>query len=210
MLSDGVAVVLAAAIGAPAGWLAWRLTGVFAAEQPHPPPAAFVVATAAVFAWTAAVTPQSWIWAASLALAWVLLSLAAIDAITFRLPDPLTLPLLAAGLGVSLALPGAPILDHVAGAAGGYGALAVLARAYRRWRGVDGIGMGDAKLLGAAGAWLGWRPLPSVVVIACVAAFAWIAIVALARRRRPPARIAFGVPLSFATWAVWLYGPLIS
>jgi leader peptidase (prepilin peptidase)/N-methyltransferase len=209
-LGDGVTVLLAAAIGAPAGWLAWRLTGLFGAEQPRPPLAAFVAANAAVFAWTAAVVPGSWILPVSLGLAWVLLCLAATDAITFRLPDPLTLPLIATGLAVSLALPDSPILGHVVGAALGYGILAFLAWVYRRWRGVDGIGMGDAKLLAAAGAWLGWRPLPSVIVIACIAAFAWIAIVSLARRRRPPARIAFGVPLSFATWAVWLYGPLIS
>ncbi|HEY7852552.1 MAG TPA: A24 family peptidase [Caulobacteraceae bacterium] len=205
--------VLAAAtlLGPPAGWFAWRVTGAYEADKPRPSAVIMTLAVTAAFSWAAAVTPPGWVVAASLILAWGLVCLATIDAIAFRLPDSLTFPLIAAGLAGSFALPDAPVLDHLAGAAGGYAVLAGLAWAWRRWRGEDGIGMGDAKLLAAAGAWLGWRPLPSVVVIACAAALVWIVIMALARRAAlRGARVAFGIPLSLATWIVWLYGPLIA
>ena len=206
----GLEILAAAALGAPAGGLAWVIVGAYEADRPRPPRWAMALLVAAVFAWASTVAPMSWILAASLALGWTLACAAAIDAIAFRLPDRLTLPLVVAGLGVSFALPAAPIVDHLAGAAAGYGVLAILAWAWRRWRGVDGVGMGDAKLLAAAGAWLGWRPLPSVVVIACAIALAWILITSIGGRTPLRGRrVAFGVPLSLAIWIVWLYGPLI-
>jgi leader peptidase (prepilin peptidase)/N-methyltransferase len=168
-----------------------------------------IAATLGLFLWAAAVAPAGPVLILSDLLGWSLLCLAVIDVATFRLPDILNLPLIAAGLAASLFLPGRPVLDHLAGAAGGWALLAGLSRGYRAWRGMDGLGLGDAKLLGAAGAWLGWRPLPSVLLIACLAAFAWVAVRRL--RSGEPARtmrIAFGAPLALATWIVWLHGPL--
>lgn len=40
---------------------------------------------------------------------------------------------------------------------------------YWQLRRREGIGLGDAKLLAAAGAWVAWQGLPSVVLIAAVA-----------------------------------------
>jgi leader peptidase (prepilin peptidase)/N-methyltransferase len=210
-LRDGLeAMAAAAALGIPAGWLARRVAAGFEAPRAPPPILVMILAGVAAFAWAALVVPSDWTLAASLVLAWTLICLAAVDAVAFRLPDALTLPLLAAGLAVSLGLPGPPIFDHLVGAAAGYLVLAALAWVWRRWRGVEGIGMGDAKLLAASGAWLGWRPLPSVVVIACAVALTWILVLAAARREFPRGtQVAFGVPLSLATWIVWLYGPLI-
>ncbi|MBV9509071.1 MAG: prepilin peptidase, partial [Caulobacteraceae bacterium] len=80
---------------------------------------------------------------------------------------------------------------------------------YRLRRGIDGLGAGDAKLLAAAGAWLGWRPLPSVLLLACAATFIWMGFQVLAHGRRAlDQRIAFGAPLCLAVWIVWLHGPL--
>jgi leader peptidase (prepilin peptidase)/N-methyltransferase len=74
---------------------------------------------------------------------------------------------------------------------------------------VDGLGLGDAKLLGAGGAWLGWAPLPSVLVIACLASIVWVAVRRLSQGPRAlQSPIAFGAPLALAIWIVWLYGPL--
>jgi len=193
----------------PAAWLAARLTRQYAAAGGGPPVATIAGGLAVIFAWAALTTPSSLVLAASLALGWTLACLAMIDLICFRLPDVLTLPLLAAGLAVAALLPGRPILDHLAAAAAGWAALAALAWTFRRWRGVDGLGLGDAKLLGAAGAWLGWRPLPSVLIIACAAAFVWVAVQAASRGRVALTdRLAFGAPLCLAIWVVWLHGPL--
>jgi leader peptidase (prepilin peptidase)/N-methyltransferase len=162
-----------------------------------------------VFVWAALMTPSMQVLGPSLGLGWALVCLTTIDLASFRLPDAFTFPLLAAGVGVAAWLPEPPLLDHLVGAAIGWGFLAVLGLAYRRLRGVDGIGLGDAKLLGAAGAWLGWRPLPSVVLIACATAFVWVGFQAIARGRTALAdRLAFGAPLCLAIWIVWLHGPL--
>ena len=39
---------------------------------------------------------------------------------------------------------------------------------YRRVRGRDGIGLGDVKLAGVVGAWLGWVTIPIAVEIAAL------------------------------------------
>ncbi|WP_096704321.1 A24 family peptidase [Magnetospirillum sp. 15-1] len=158
--------------------------------------------------WSAAVVPAPWL-PATLLLAWVLLSLALVDQIDLRLPDALTLPLAGAGLVFSSGT--AEMLAHGLGGLIGYGALSALAAGYRVWRGRDGIGQGDAKLIAAAGAWMGWEALPSVVVLASATA---LSVVAASRLflGGPSAHdpIPFGPPLCFAIWMVWLYGPLLA
>jgi leader peptidase (prepilin peptidase)/N-methyltransferase len=166
-------------------------------------------ATSVIFAWAWLAAPWAPILVTSLVLGWSLECLAAIDLMTFRLPDAFTLPLILAGLGVAILLPGRPLADHVIGALVGWGLLALLAWTYRRVRGRDGLGAGDAKLLAAAGAWLGWAALPSVILIACAATFVWVGVGALARGPDAlSARMAFGAPLCLAIWIVWLCGPL--
>jgi len=162
-----------------------------------------------VFGWAALAAPLSWVMVVSLAFGLSLVCLGLVDVVSMRLPDLFTLPLVPLGLAIAFLLPGAPILDHLIGAAGGYGTLTAIALGYRWWRGAEGIGPGDAKLLGAAGAWLGWRPLPSVLLIACAIAFAWVAgAVAFRGRDVLRERLAFGAPLCLAIWIVWLHGPL--
>ncbi|MCC7046309.1 MAG: prepilin peptidase [Alphaproteobacteria bacterium] len=164
-------------------------------------------------AWAVWTVPPGWpVWAIC-ALGWGLLALALIDARHFLLPDALTLPVLAVGLARGLA-GGAhwPIglAEAAVGAGSGYLVLTALGLIYRRLRGRDGLGGGDAKLLAAAGAWTGWIGLPSVVLIAAVAALGWTAVDAALRRRRIKGGepVAFGVFLALGTWLVVLYGPL--
>lgn len=209
-MTASVSLAVALLIAAPAGYGAARLAQPYAPADGQLPLLAMIGAAGLLFVWAAAIVSLPWILALSLALGAWLLTLAVIDLVCFRLPDPFTLPLIVAGLAVSFVLPGAPIVDHLAGALIGYGVLAALAVGYRAWRGSDGIGMGDAKLLAAAGAWLGWRPLPSVILIACGLSFVWVAVTALRRgRTAADQRIAFGAPLCAAMWIVWLHGPLV-
>lgn len=160
-------------------------------------------------AWAALMT-TGWILVASCALGWTLLTLAAIDWRTGFLPDVLTLPLAAAGLAVAYAIDPSLVLQHIIGAASGFLVFAALAETYRRLRGRDGLGLGDAKLLAASGAWLSWTGLPTVVLFAAFIGLAFV----LVRRLRGESleatdRIAFGPALAAATWLVWLYGPLL-
>lgn len=146
---------------------------------------------------------------ASSMLGWTLLVLAAIDRDTLTLPDALTLPLAAVGLALSASGLTGPLPDHLTGALLGYGAIAGIGWFYRRIRGIDGIGMGDAKLLAAAGAWVGATGLPSVLMIACGIGLA-SAILARPRMRiASKAAIPFGPPLAIGFWMTWLAGPVI-
>ena len=146
---------------------------------------------------------------ASCALGWALVALSAIDLASLTLPDGLTLPLVAIGLGLALGgLTGAPIW-HIAGAALGYAIIRGLNAAYRGLRGQDGIGGGDAKLFAAAGAWLGAVALPSVLLLACLSGLAAALVLHLrgAAVHRDLA-IPFGPPLALGFWIIWLAGPL--
>jgi prepilin signal peptidase PulO-like enzyme (type II secretory pathway) len=103
-------------------------------------------------------------------LGWWLLVLALVDAEHGRLPDVLTLPLLALGLAAAALapLPGlASPLDSALGAASGFLVFYLVARLYAAWRGRPGLGLGDAKLLAALGAWLGVAGLAPLILICC-------------------------------------------
>lgn len=139
------------------------------------------------------------------AFGWTLVALALLDARHFWLPDRLTLPLAAAGIGVAAAGYGVPWLDSLIGIAAGYTSLAAIALAYRKVRGREGLGGGDPKLFAAIGAWLGWQALPFVLLLASVAGLASVALGAL-RGNAPKAtdRMPLGTLLAIAAWPLWL------
>lgn len=131
---------------------------------------------------------------------WLLLALALIDWRHHWLPDALTLPFAALGLtlGEWAGLP--PFPDRAIGAVVGYGALFLLALGYRAARGREGLGLGDAKLLGGIGGWLGWAALPIVLLVASVAGLVWAGIGAMRGR---PVHAATALPFgSFLCLAV--------
>ncbi|MDG2531398.1 prepilin peptidase [Caulobacter endophyticus] len=140
---------------------------------------------------------------------WWLLLLAVIDAEHFWLPDMLTLPLGAVGFAASLLVLHEPVWTPVLGAAIGFGTLWLLAFAYERVRGRQGLGGGDPRLLGAIGAWTGWSALPSVVVWAGLAGIS-VALAQLILRRQvaTDTRLPFGTFLAIGAWLTWLLGPL--
>lgn len=153
---------------------------------------------------------SGWLLWASLVLGWTLLTLAAIDLRHQLLPDVLTLPLIPAGLAVIWTLDPTALADHAIGAAAGLGGFWLIAWLYRRLRGREGLGLGDAKLLAGAGAWLGWQALPSVIVMAAGSALVVALAVAMAGTRLgATTRLAFGPYLALAFWLVWLLGPLM-
>ncbi|ARP79308.1 hypothetical protein CAL11_20400 [Bordetella genomosp. 6] len=158
-------------------------------------------ASGALFAGIAALYGPTLLALALMGLAAALLALACFDVEHLLLPDCLTLPLLWAGLlanaaGMGLATP----VQAIAGAAAGYALLAGLAWAFRRRTGRDGLGLGDAKLLAALGAWLGWQALPALLL----AAGLWgVAAGLLARWRRRAALQPLGPGLAFGA-AAWV------
>jgi leader peptidase (prepilin peptidase)/N-methyltransferase len=188
------------------GWLAARTAVVLAGRSPPLP--LVMAACGLLAAWAFHVVFGATAFLLSLCLAWALLELAIVDWMDFRLPDLLTLPLVAGGLAAAAVLPAEHVWDHAAAAATGYTVLWIIAWSYRRLRGQEGLGMGDAKLAAAAGAWLGLEPLPSVLLLASGIGILWIAVATILRGRAElTKRIPFGLPLTAAVWIVWLYGP---
>lgn len=148
--------------------------------------------------------PLPWL-AASAMLAVVLALLSSIDLAQYRLPDFLTLPLAAAGLALPWITGGATFPERCLAACLAFAVLAGIGEAYKRLRGRAGLGLGDAKLFAAAGAWLGFAPLATVLLWATGAALA--AVIVSAIRGGKIARdthIAFGPFLAFGFWMTWL------
>lgn len=145
-------------------------------------------------------------------LGWSLLALAWIDWEHMLLPDVLTWPLILAGLGATLLHDPAATPEHAAAAAAGYVAFRTIELAYRRLRGRDGLGQGDARLLAAAGAWVGLMALPTVVFTAAMFGLGLAACLRISGRdvHRGTA-IPFGPPLCAAIWVTWLgFDPILA
>ncbi len=173
---------------------------------------AIELAALGVAVWSLTVTP-GWLAWASAGLGWSLVVLTAIDLRHLILPDEITLPLIPAGLALAWALDPGRLSDHAIGAVIGFFFIVVLRWAYARLRGREGIGLGDAKLLAAAGAWISWHGLPGVVLIsaavALVAALAGHVIQSgLAGRIEWQREFPFGPFLAGGFWLTWLYGPI--
>jgi leader peptidase (prepilin peptidase)/N-methyltransferase len=152
---------------------------------------------------------SGWVFWASCVLGWGLLALSLIDAKHFILPDILTLPLIAAGLMVTYFIDTDRVLAHFLAAVIAGGILTLVAILYRVLRGREGLGLGDAKLYAAGGAWVGLGGLTGIILIACFVALAWALIQCAAHRRLSGTmRIAFGPFLALGIWVTWLYGPI--
>ncbi len=80
------------------------------------------------------------------------------------LPDCLTFPLAVAGLLINLHDTLASFNSALIGLIAGYTSIRILQIAQLLIIRRTGIGLGDAKLLAALGAWLGWQALPVLVV----------------------------------------------
>ena len=136
---------------------------------------------------------------------WWLLLVAALDLEHHWLPDRLTLPLIPLGLAAGWAGFGPPLAERLAGAALGWTALALIAFAYVRLRGREGMGGGDPKLLGAIGAWLGAFQLPFVLLGAGLLGLA--AVLSLRLRGETvtaTTRLPLGTLMALAAWPLWL------
>ncbi len=142
-------------------------------------------------------------------LGWWLLLASLIDLRTLELPDSLTLILLIIGLGITvtstwswLGLTGLTTIDALVGVIAGFAIFWVINRAYKMWRKRDGLGLGDAKLLAAAGAWNGSLWLPETCLIASVVTLAAAILTGQLNDRFKA--LPFGPGLAFATWLVFL------
>lgn len=159
--------------------------------------------------WAAVHVEGGLLWV-TIGLGWTLLALLAMDIRYLLLADAITLPLIAAGLIIGGWLDIQHLWLHVLGAVVGFLMMLVVARLYRALRQRDGLGLGDAKLMAAAGAWVGIQGLGSVLLYAVGLSLIYAT---LARASGRPIDAATPIPLgagiALALWLVWLYGPLV-
>ena len=93
---------------------------------------------------------------ARLAFAWAMIALFAIDLQHKILPNVITIPGIIVGFLVS-GVAGPGYVASLIGIAVGAGTLFAIAEIYYRVRHEEGLGMGDVKMLGMIGAFLGWK-----------------------------------------------------
>jgi len=167
----------------------------------------------AIVAWRFGI---GWEAAAAILMTWTLIAISVIDIDHQIIPDSISLPLIWAGLFLSLfhESVGAEILfidpkTAIAGGLAGYLSLWSIYHLFRLLTGKEGMGYGDFKLLAALGAWLGWQLLPLIILLsAFVGAIVGVALIAFKRQDRS-VPIPFGPYLAAAGWIAMLYGPQI-
>jgi leader peptidase (prepilin peptidase)/N-methyltransferase len=99
----------------------------------------------------------SWSALSSMVFGAVMLALALIDYDFKILPNVITLPGIAVGFALSFLDPRVTWIDAAIGIVVGGGLLYTVAWAYLKLRDQQGMGMGDVKMIGMIGAFVGWQ-----------------------------------------------------
>jgi leader peptidase (prepilin peptidase) / N-methyltransferase len=185
-----------AVLGAAGAGLASRLGGDAAGGGSVAPAAA----SGALLAPPAVLMLPPGGWGAAAVFGALLLGIAWLDLRAGVVHAGLAAPLALLGLARG-ALDGA-LPAAAAGAALGYLLCVGVEHAFRALRGRDGLGRGDAWVLGAAGAWVGPGGLGPVLALA--AGGALLAVLARDRGLDRGAALPFAPALAAATWFVWL------
>jgi leader peptidase (prepilin peptidase) / N-methyltransferase len=166
--------------------------------------------TAAIFAMNAFVFGAEPLLAVRLVLAAMLVALFFIDLEHQLLLDAITLPGIVIGVAAS-AFVGPGLVSSLAGAALGAAILLVIRWVWKRATGVDGMGLGDVKMLAMIGAFLGWEQVWLVLFVASLTgAVVGVSIAALGRGSMKT-RLPFGTFLAVAALIASCWGePVIA
>jgi leader peptidase (prepilin peptidase)/N-methyltransferase len=163
------------------------------------------LATALAFAGSYVVYGWQPLLAIRLLFASAMIVLFGIDLRHHILPDAITLPGIVAGVVVSLALPPGLAASAIGALAGG-GVLFALAEAYYRFRGQEGLGMGDVKMLAMIGAFLGWRAMLVTLFLASLSgSIVGVAMIA-ARKGGMKSALPFGTFLALGALVASVVG----
>ena len=144
--------------------------------------------------------------AAALGFTWAIIPLCVIDYDRQLLPDNITLPLLWAGLALSLWGVFVDSQASIIGALAGYLSLWAIYHLFKLATGKEGMGYGDFKLLAAIGAWVGWQALPVVILFSSIVGAATGILLILLKGRERSQPIPFGPFLACAGWITLLWG----
>ncbi|MEH2503393.1 leader peptidase (prepilin peptidase)/N-methyltransferase [Bradyrhizobium sp. AZCC 1578] len=139
------------------------------------------------------------------------LTMAVIDCRQMRLPNSLNAMLAAGGIGQAIFVGHPELTDALLGAVLGFAVLSMIAALFSYVRGVDGLGLGDQKFVAAAGLWIGWEGIASMLLIASCTALIFVMIRSARERKLDrTARVSFGPFLGLGTVVCWLAAALTS
>jgi len=126
------------------------------------------------------------------------------------IPDEISLSGIVVGFILSFFLKGHSWLNSLLGILLGGGSLLLVAYAYQRVTGKDGMGGGDIKLLAMMGAFLGWKAVPFIIFASSLAGSLIGISMMLFQKKDSKLAIPFGPYLAFAALLYIFYGrPLI-
>jgi leader peptidase (prepilin peptidase) / N-methyltransferase len=142
----------------------------------------------------------------SLMLLGILAVITWMDFRTHTIPDSLNALLAAGGFAAVMCLNVISLSEAVLGLILGTIATLGLRAAFHLVRGVDGLGLGDVKFLGAAGLWVGASGLPWLVLMASISGLAFALAVQLATKNfTRQTRLAFGPHLALGLFVTWIF-----
>ncbi len=125
------------------------------------------------------------------------------------IPDSITFPGIGTGIALSFFLPNPTFLDSLIGTVLGGGILLLVAGVYYFFTKIEGMGLGDVKLLAMMGAFLGWKSILFIIMVGSFSgALVGIPIMLFKKKDRKYA-IPFGPFLSLGAVSYLLYGPEI-
>ena len=139
----------------------------------------------------------------SVVLIALLMLVAYIDFVTFRIPDAVSLAIFVTGNAAIGWINAALLPTHLAASVFAGFAFWLVGEVLFLRSGTEMLGIGDAKLFGAGAMWVGILGLPSVL---SVAALTGIANAVIAKRHLK--RVPFGPFIGVGVLTVWLYGPI--
>ena len=171
--------------------------------------AAIALALAITIACLFLISPLAAISTGALAALMALITLS--DFKHFIIPNEFSLPAIPLGVAANVMVFNAD--DWMAGLTASLlgvvlaaGSFYLLRAVWYRWRGVDGLGMGDVKLAGVAGAWLGPALLASACLAAALAGLVTVVVMMLipGRRVRLSDHIPFGCFIAPVILMFWM------
>jgi leader peptidase (prepilin peptidase)/N-methyltransferase len=160
-------------------------------------------------------TGVSWTFIPIAALVSMTIALIYIDLEIQILPDVIDLPGVAIGLLIGASHIGAlhsdlllskTLLESVAGAAAGAGVLLAIAMTYKLVRKIEGMGLGDVKMMAMLGAVVGWEPLLPLLLAASFTGAVAGVFVAMRSSEGMKVALPFGVFLGLAFLGTIFFG----
>ncbi len=122
----------------------------------------------------------------------------------FRIiPDRFSLGGWALALLASLAWGEPDIVSSLSGGLFGSGLFFLMAWGYEKFKGVEGLGMGDVKMMGWIGSWLGFFCVPFVVMVASISGLIAGLIAMRTSKQGLKTAIPFGPFIAFGAYVGW-------